>query len=83
MGPSGAGKTSLMNILAGRVSTNAKVTVKGKYSERRGRFRAIPATVAYVMQDDALFATRRQERPSDFLPWVAPPSDVRRLPLRG
>ena len=53
MGPSGGGKTSLLNVLAGRVprskaaSLTGIVTVDGR---PQGAVRA-----AYVMQDEALF----------------------------
>lgn len=58
MGASGAGKTSLLNILSDRISTGAGAKVKGKVLvndciDLRGpNFGAI---ASYVMQDDVLF----------------------------
>mmetsp|Transcript_14078 Transcript_14078/g.37882 ORF Transcript_14078/g.37882 Transcript_14078/m.37882 type:complete len:607 (+) Transcript_14078:4515-6335(+) len=64
IGPSGAGKTSLLNILAGRVTSDSKKRISGRLTldgkpidplELRPR-------VAYVMQDDSLlpFTTPRE-----------------------
>jgi ABC-type multidrug transport system ATPase subunit len=58
MGASGAGKTSLLNILSDRISTGGGAKVKGKVLvndciDLRGpNFGAI---ASYVMQDDVLF----------------------------
>ena len=58
MGASGAGKTSLLNILSDRISTNKGAKVRGKVLvndivDLRGpNFGAI---ASYVMQDDVLF----------------------------
>eukprot|EP00924_Labyrinthula_sp_SR-Ha-C_P011236 maker-scaffold_48-snap-gene-1.43-mRNA-1 protein AED:0.30 eAED:0.30 QI:5/1/1/1/1/1/2/79/656 len=68
MGSSGAGKTSLMNVLAGRVVTNGKKKVKGTIlvngvlSDPKEYRRK----VAYVMQDDVLFATATVKESLDF-----------------
>jgi ABC-type multidrug transport system ATPase subunit len=58
MGASGAGKTSLLNILSDRISTGKGAKVKGKILindkiELRGP--AFGALASYVMQDDVLF----------------------------
>eukprot|EP00457_Paulinella_chromatophora_P001032 gb/GEZN01001034.1/.p1 GENE.gb/GEZN01001034.1/~~gb/GEZN01001034.1/.p1 ORF type:complete len:661 (+),score=82.30 gb/GEZN01001034.1/:29-2011(+) len=61
LGPSGAGKTSLLNLLAGRVSPNNKTKVSGEIKLNESV--VIPTSIsyrqqiAYVMQDDALPAT--------------------------
>jgi ABC-type multidrug transport system ATPase subunit len=58
MGASGAGKTSLLNILSDRISTGKGAKVKGKVLindsvELKGA--AFGALASYVMQDDVLF----------------------------
>lgn len=60
MGASGAGKTSLLNILSDRISTGGSAKVKGKILindsvELKGD--AFGALASYVMQDDILFKT--------------------------
>jgi len=53
MGPSGGGKTSLLNVLAGRVKTKeGSVTLNNRKLPKK--FNRISA---YVMQDDLLFGT--------------------------
>jgi ATP-binding cassette, subfamily G (WHITE), eye pigment precursor transporter len=58
MGASGAGKTSLLNILSDRISTGngskikGKVLINDKVDLRGPNFGAI---ASYVMQDDVLF----------------------------
>ena len=58
MGPSGAGKTTLMNVLAGRASygriTGGKVLLNGLEADPE----AYKNQLAYVMQHDAMFATQ-------------------------
>lgn len=62
MGPSGAGKSTLMNILAGRLSTRGNLQVAGKVLSNGRlvdtRSPAFRRSIAYVMQEDALFATQ-------------------------
>uniref|UniRef100_A0A7S3YF66 ABC transporter domain-containing protein n=1 Tax=Lotharella globosa TaxID=91324 RepID=A0A7S3YF66_9EUKA len=55
MGPSGAGKTTMMNILAGRVSApfSGSVLANGQ-AVNPAKF---AKNIAYVMQEEALFAT--------------------------
>lgn len=66
LGPSGAGKTSLMNILAGRVTSNKARKIEGKImldgENMDPSSRAFRSRIAYVMQEDALmpFATPRE-----------------------
>lgn len=64
MGPSGAGKTSLLNILAGRVSSDRKKTITGRImvNDQEIEPASFRTSVAYVMQNDALlpFTTPRE-----------------------
>jgi ABC-type multidrug transport system ATPase subunit len=58
MGASGAGKTSLLNILSDRISSGKGSVVKGKVLindnvELKGA--AFGALASYIMQDDVLF----------------------------
>lgn len=59
MGPSGSGKSSLLNVLAGRSASGGDVKVQG--TVRVGGDVVDPVEyrtkIAYVMQDDALMAT--------------------------
>ncbi len=61
MGPSGSGKTSLLNILAGRASSNNKLLIEGDI--RLNNVRVNPTNIqvrkkiAFVAQDDSLQAT--------------------------
>jgi len=59
MGASGSGKTSLLNVLAGRSTSGSGVTVSGNVflGEERINPSAFRKQIAYVMQDDALMAT--------------------------
>jgi len=59
LGPSGAGKTTLMNILAGRTQTSGNLKVEGYFycgaeEVQPSEYRS---SVAYVTQDDHLFPT--------------------------
>ncbi len=61
MGPSGAGKTSLLNILAGRASTHGRVTIESDV--RLNNYSVDPTNInvrkqiAFVAQDDSLQVT--------------------------
>ena len=59
LGPSGSGKSSLLNVLAGRSATAPGIVVDGKI--KHGGVSIDPVeyrqNIAYVMQDDALNAT--------------------------
>lgn len=75
MGPTGCGKTSLINALAGRVPVGAtlsgNILINGR---QRGRgFRAISA---YVMQDDALFSNLTVRETFEFSARMRLPSTV-------
>eukprot|EP00602_Paraphysomonas_sp_CaronLab_P009194 CAMPEP_0185032880 /NCGR_PEP_ID=MMETSP1103-20130426/21378_1 /TAXON_ID=36769 /ORGANISM="Paraphysomonas bandaiensis, Strain Caron Lab Isolate" /LENGTH=637 /DNA_ID=CAMNT_0027568947 /DNA_START=61 /DNA_END=1974 /DNA_ORIENTATION=- len=59
LGPSGSGKSSLLNVIGGRQSSGPSIDVSGKFyvngkSIDPMKFRK---NIAYVMQDDALMAT--------------------------
>lgn len=61
MGPSGAGKTSLLNILAGRAASRGRLTIKSDV--RLNNFAVDPTDIkvrqhiAFVAQDDSLQVT--------------------------
>ena len=59
LGPSGSGKSSLLNVLAGRSASATGIAVNGKI--KHGGIAIDPVAyrqnIAYVMQDDALSAT--------------------------
>lgn len=61
MGPSGAGKTSLLNILAGRTRTSGNLTISSDV--RLNNYAVDPTSletrtqIAFVAQDDSLQAT--------------------------
>ena len=61
MGPSGAGKTSLLNILAGRAASRGRVTIESDV--RLNNFAVDPTNInvrkniAFVAQDDSLQVT--------------------------
>mmetsp|Transcript_6264 Transcript_6264/g.17530 ORF Transcript_6264/g.17530 Transcript_6264/m.17530 type:complete len:260 (+) Transcript_6264:92-871(+) len=59
MGPSGAGKTSLLNLLAGRLSSNGTRKVSGTVKVGSKEINPVEnrANIAYVMQDDSLLPT--------------------------
>ena len=60
MGPSGAGKTSLLNVLAGRVKSRGKVKVDGNIllDGQAISGSSLRKRIAYVMQQDILTPTQ-------------------------
>ncbi len=75
MGPTGCGKTSLINALAGRLPVGGTLTgdilVNGA-----PRGRAFRAVSAYVMQDDALFSNLTVRETFEFAARMRLPPDV-------
>jgi ABC-type multidrug transport system ATPase subunit len=61
MGPSGSGKSSLLNVLAGRSTSIASADIEVRGRVEVGGFEVDPVkfrkNIAYVMQEDALMAT--------------------------
>jgi ABC-type multidrug transport system ATPase subunit len=59
LGPSGSGKSSLLNVLAGRSSTGGPISVNGCVQVGGEAINPVKyrQNIAYVMQDDALYAT--------------------------
>ena len=59
MGPSGSGKSSLLNVLAGRSASGGNVKVHGTVKVDGVKINPVQyrTQIAYVMQDDALMAT--------------------------
>ncbi|CAJ1343806.1 unnamed protein product [Effrenium voratum] len=60
MGPSGAGKTSLLNVLAGRIRTRGGQAVEGdiQLDGQKVSGAALRKRIAYVMQQDILTPTQ-------------------------
>jgi ABC-type multidrug transport system ATPase subunit len=54
LGPSGGGKTSLLNVLAGRATAGSKVSGSIKFNGEE-RVKGMKRAIAYVLQDDVLF----------------------------
>eukprot|EP00924_Labyrinthula_sp_SR-Ha-C_P008281 maker-scaffold_11-snap-gene-8.38-mRNA-1 protein AED:0.01 eAED:0.01 QI:70/1/1/1/1/1/2/23/655 len=78
MGSSGAGKTSLMNVLAGRVVSGGDKVVQGKI-----QVNGVPMLpkhyrrrVAYVMQDDLLFPTATVRESLNFSARLRLPTEI-------
>ena len=74
LGPSGGGKTSLLNALAGRIPAAAGAQLTGSVlleAEGKGAFHIsavdVAAVSAYVEQDDALFALSTVEETLDMI----------------
>jgi ABC-type multidrug transport system ATPase subunit/ABC-type multidrug transport system permease subunit len=75
MGPTGSGKTSLLNALAGRLPTggslDGEVLVNG-----RPRSRGFRSISAYVLQDDVLFANLTVRETFEFAVNIRLPASV-------
>jgi len=68
IGASGAGKTSLLNILAGRLQGASKSSISGEVFLNGKKIdpKSIGGDIAYVMQHDALFATQTPREALEF-----------------
>jgi ABC-type multidrug transport system ATPase subunit len=91
MGPSGAGKTSLLNILAGRAKTRGKITITSDV--RLNNFSVDPTSIhvrkniAFVAQDDSLQVTSTPREAIYFsaklrLPRTTPEKNLQKLVKR-
>jgi len=80
MGSSGAGKSSLLNVLAGRSSTGGNVKVAGNIQVNGKPIDPVTfcRNVAYVMQDDALMATATPREAFEFSAMMRLPQDTPR-----
>lgn len=68
MGPSGAGKTSLMNILSGRLLNSKTKSIRGEVYVNGNVVdpTVFQSNIAYVMQEDLLFATATAREALEF-----------------
>ena len=68
MGPSGSGKSSLLNVLAGRSSSVDNIRITGKIKVGGNLIDPVSfrKNIAYVMQDDALMATATPREALEF-----------------
>ncbi|GBG24598.1 ABC transporter G family member 9 [Hondaea fermentalgiana] len=78
IGASGAGKSSLMNVLAGRISGTGKKVVSGNVYVNGAPVNPIRyrKNVAYVLQEDALFATATAREALEFSAKLRLPNTV-------
>lgn len=78
MGPSGAGKTSLMNVLAGRVVPSKKKRITGDILVNGSPInpRSYRKNIAYVMQEDLLFETATAKEALEFSAKLRLPAKV-------
>jgi ABC-type multidrug transport system ATPase subunit len=69
MGASGAGKTSLLNILCKRISTNKNINLSGNVCANNENydFESFSQFAGYVMQDDLLLETMTVRECFDFV----------------
>ena len=77
-GPSGAGKSTLLNILAGRIQTSGGIKVGGSIFANGKEINPVDfrKKIAYVMQEDALFATQTVREALNFSAALRLPSSV-------
>eukprot|EP00927_Polykrikos_kofoidii_P066646 TRINITY_DN62206_c0_g1_i1.p1 TRINITY_DN62206_c0_g1~~TRINITY_DN62206_c0_g1_i1.p1 ORF type:complete len:664 (+),score=76.22 TRINITY_DN62206_c0_g1_i1:24-1994(+) len=77
MGPSGAGKTSLLDILAGRrASTSGEVSLGSK---RQVDAATIRKYAAYVQQDDAIMATQTTKEALTMAAFLTLPQEMSKI----
>lgn len=80
MGPSGSGKSSLLNVLAGRSSSTSNILVEGKIKVGGRSINPISyrKNIAYVMQEDYLLATQTPREALTFSANLRLPSHLTR-----
>jgi ABC-type multidrug transport system ATPase subunit/ABC-type multidrug transport system permease subunit len=80
LGPSGSGKSSLLNVLSGRSSSSAAdgITVKGHIEVAGMKIDPVKfrKNIAYVMQEDALMATATPREALRFSALLRLPADT-------
>lgn len=76
MGPSGAGKSTLLNVLAGRMNNVGKIAGKILVNGKPIDPVTFRTSIAYVMQDDALFATQTPREALTFSAALRLPSTI-------
>ena len=78
IGASGAGKTSLLNILAGRLQGASRSAITGEIFLNGEKVdpRNLGGDIAYVMQHDALFATQTPREALEFSAALRLPKSV-------
>mmetsp|Transcript_25646 Transcript_25646/g.4306 ORF Transcript_25646/g.4306 Transcript_25646/m.4306 type:complete len:82 (+) Transcript_25646:201-446(+) len=72
MGSSGAGKTSLLNILSNRLATTKEAQISGKITANGYSISEIPFTTfsAYVTQEDTLLGTLTPRESLEFAAYM-------------
>lgn len=80
MGSSGAGKTSLLNLLAGRITTSKGATATGSvYVNNEPRdYHKFKKLAAYVLQDDDMFTELTVEEQLKYAALLRLPADMSR-----
>ena len=79
LGPSGSGKSSLLNVLAGRsasVPGSVSITTDVEVANVRINPVSFRQNIAYVMQDDALMSTSTPREALEFSAQMRLPSDT-------
>lgn len=78
MGASGAGKSSLLNVLAGRSASGKNIEITGRVNVQGNDINPVTwrQNIAYVMQDDALMATATPREAFEFSAKLRLPPDT-------